>query len=462
MVRVPANVRAPGEPAVVYRTMVTTDRRAAKLEADAWEVMLRAEWASRAVDEKPNTGVLRSLYEALRTEAGRGEFRVNGSAALGISHEIEKIEDAAEGRDLSVAEEIRLVALNDAAQALRGQPVAPRRELEPTIAETAADFVKLWAAKHGLKETNTRQQKEATFRLFAGYFGERPIRDVRQEDAALFVDALRGMDGRWARSPAAREMTWPELQKRYGGQGKGLSDATVNRHVMAMQELWKWAEQRGRCEGHNPFQGHRRKLRQGVNVQGYLPWEMDELSKLFNPPPRRADLTEVMVVGLFTGMRLDEIASLRHRQLRIAEGVAYIQIEDAKSPAGIRQVPLHPRLSWLAERGKAGDPDGRMWPAFNPEGPGKKPGADAGRDFSRFKAGKGFMTRRKAFHSFRKNVTQIMERAGVPENEWAQVFGHERGFTYSRYSPHGITLARRAEIIGLIEYPGVNLPDPPN
>lgn len=168
---------------------------------------------------------------------------------------------------------------------------------------------------------------------------------------------------------------------------------------------------------------------------------------------------------MFTGMRLDEIASMTWGGLRAAtEGgrpITYFQIDDAKTPAGVRQVPLHAKLNWLAsrERGLAAE---RLWPNFNEEGAGKKPGADAGRDFSTFKLSRGFRERKKSFHSFRKNVTRIMERAGVPENEWAQVFGHERGFTYSTYNPDGITLSRKAEIIALIKYPEGLVPHPMN
>jgi hypothetical protein len=53
-----------------------------------------------------------------------------------------------------------------------------------------------------------------------------------------------------------------------------------------------------------------------------------------------------------------------------------------------------------------------------------------------------------------------MERARVAENEWAQVFGHERNFTYRVYNPDGIALAQKAEIIEHIRYPGVALPHP--
>jgi hypothetical protein len=51
-----------------------------------------------------------------------------------------------------------------------------------------------------------------------------------------------------------------------------------------------------------------------------------------------------------------------------------------------------------------------------------------------------------------------MERARVRENEWAQVFGHEKGFTYGRYNEEGLTLAQKGAIIAHIAYPGLELP----
>lgn len=458
-VRIPTHlVHHYGGKRFLSRHLATSDRREAALLADAWETGLRIEWAQMSGKTETSRAALRELYASLRGEAERGEFQLIGSPEAdpvleGVDREIEKLADATEGRELAPVEAVRLAALQDASAALQNRKVPRRRELEPSFSELASEYVALWATQSGLKESNTRQQKEATFRLFGESIEDRPIREVAQADAAAFIDALRQMDPLWARSPKARELSWSALQAQYGGRARGMSDATVNRHAQALKALWEWAAKRGHCEGHNPFEGHRRRLRVGVNVHGYLPWETKELNALLNPPPRRADLTELILAGMFTGMRLNELASLRWEQVREAEGVRFIQVEDAKTPAGNRQVPLHPALGWLWDR--RGQPQERVWPAFNPEGPGKKPGADAGRDFSRFKTGKGFADRRKVFHSFRKNVTQIMERAGVSENEWAQVFGHERGFTYGRYSPHGITLKRKAEIISLISYPGV-------
>lgn len=328
----------------------------------------------------------------------------------------------------------------------------------------ADQFMSQWlAGRHDRKDTNTEPQKRSTLRLFSGHFKDRPIRAVRHEDAASFFDALRLLDPHWSRSSSTRTLTWEGLIERFGNHPKGLSDATVNRHLRVLQEVWSWANKRGHCDGSNPFEGFQKRLRAGVNVRPYVAWEDGELRELLAPPSMRVDLLEVVLVGMFTGMRLDEIASLTWSQVRRCEErgtvIHYFQVEDAKTPAGNRKVPVHRSLGWLLSRTR-GLPDDRLWPTFNEEGRGKKPGNDASKEFSQFKIQRGFDDRTKTFHSFRKNVTRMMEQAQVPENDWAQIFGHERGFTYRVYNPDGISMTRRAEIIDLIDYPNVVVPHP--
>lgn len=309
------------------------------------------------------------------------------------------------------------------------------------------------------KNTNTEQQKQATFGLFAGFWGNKPIRLVNKSDAAAFHDSIKRMDPNWARNAKARSLDWATLQKQFGNHDVGLAAQTMNRHMRSLQSLWNWAKDRAHCSGDNPFVGFSKKLKKGV-VASYLPWEPGELETLFQHPPKRQDLLEVMVVALYTGMRLDEICSLTWGDIRTDpdhEGLHYFHVGKAKTPAGIRQVPIHTALSWITARTQTASHE-RIWPKFNDEGPGKKPGADAGRAFSDYKLKLGFSSRRKVFHSFRKNVTQIMERAGVRESDWAQVIGHERGFTYGTYSPHGITMSQKAEIIAHINYQNISVP----
>ena len=167
-----------------------------------------------------------------------------------------------------------------------------------------------------------------------------------------------------------------------------------------------------------------------------------------------------MLVAIFTGMRRNEIASLTYGQIRCEDGFDFIDVTDAKTEAGVRRVPLHPRLGWLKDRAANADSVARIWPGFSSEGPGGQPGGDAGKLFTAHKSKRGFKGRIKAFHSFRKNFVGQLERAGVPQNEVAQIVGHEKkGLTFGVYGTH-LTPQRAAEIVALIDYPGVNLPEP--
>lgn len=447
-----------------YRNLTTTDRRAAQIEADAWELSLRLEWAEALGREAPSRTTLREMYGTLLGQATDGEFLLYGRAEddaveAGIDHEIERMAERIGQREPTATEATTLAALQDALRIRNGQKVPRRRELEATFRDLADDYMAAWRADASLKESNTEQQKIATFDLFASYWGEKPLRDVRKANAAGFVDALRRLNPLWGRSPLAKKskLVWDELQRTFGNHTPGLSDATVNRHMATLSSFWKWGQERDHCEGNNPFTGFHKKLKQGRNVQGYLAWDNDELQRLFDPPPKRSDLTEIMLVAMYTGMRLDEIASLTFGQLKTSSGVAFIQVEDAKTPAGTRKVPLHSKLGWLAARQEKAEAGARVWPGFNAEGPGKKPGADAGKEFSRLKLARGFTERTKVFHSFRKNVVGQLEALSVPQSEVAQLVGHEKGFTFGKYGA-GVSLKRLAEIVALIEYPEAVLP----
>ncbi len=473
-VRVPKEIRArDGGAELRYRTLAASSRRAAKVEAEAWVAGLRAEWLQEIEGAPQALSVLRETYVRNFAPAVAGVFgemddplgESYDTHTAAIEFELSRMSDLCGERELTEEEQGKVWALKDAISRRMGRKVKPRRALEQSFRELADEHLRLWRAAPGRKVTNTEQQKQATFDLFARYWGDRPIRDVGRADASAFIDTLRQLDPNWARTGSkakrAQLLSWTALVKEYGGRDAGLADATVNRHVATLSALWKWAEEREHCEGRNPFDGHRRKLTPGRNKHGYVAWEADELARLLSPPPKRNDLTEVILVAMFTGMRLDEIASLTFDRVRQENGVPYIEVVDAKTPAGNRKVPLHARLAWLAKRAKSAQPDARVWPRFLPEGRGKKPGGDAGKLFTAHKQRLGFTDRRKAFHSLRKNVVGQLERARVPQNEVAQLVGHEKqGMTFGTYGVT-MTLEWLAEIVALIDYPDVPLPQPP-
>lgn len=385
-VRVPKQLRGRhGGAELLYRTLKATNRRAAKVEAAAWEACLRAGWLQEAEGEPQALSVVREAYERYFPQAMAGAFgemddpfdEAYDSFTAAIEFELGRMADLAEGREPTDEEQGKIWALNDAIARRMGRKLEVRRVLEQSFSELADEYLKWWRVAPGRKVTNTEQQKQATFDLFARYWGDRPIRDVGRADASAFIDTLRQLDPNWARTGSKAKrvklLSWSALVKAYGGREAGLSDATVNRHVATLSALWKWAEEREHCEGRNPFDGHRRKLTPGRNKHSSVAWETDELVRLFSPPPKRDDLTEIMLVALFTGMRLNEIASLTFGQIRLAGEVHYIDVEDAKTPAGIRKVPLHARLEWLVERAKRAEPGRGSGPGFCPKAVARSP-----------------------------------------------------------------------------------------
>ena len=133
-----------------------------------------------------------------------------------------------------------------------------------------------------------------------------------------------------------------------------------------------------------------------------------------------------------------------------------MRVGDAKTEAGKRDVPIHPKLAWLEKRADGLKPEDRLWPTFREEGTGKKPGADAGKIFTAHKQAAGFRDRRKAFHSFRKNFVGLLEALRVPEQEVAQLVGHAKpGFTFGTYGS-AMTLERKAEVVALVNYLGLS------
>lgn len=138
--------------------------------------------------------------------------------------------------------------------------------------------------------------------------------------------------------------------------------------MATLKTLWAHARKRGHCTGDNPFDGFRKALRGANEPKGYLAWTDDELRQLLALPPKRSDLRELIVVAMYSGLRLNEAASLTWGQIREQDGVPCFDVQDAKTKAGNRLVPLHPALSWLAERPK-GRPKERLWPGFNAEDP---------------------------------------------------------------------------------------------
>jgi integrase len=136
-------------------------------------------------------------------------------------------------------------------------------------------------------------------------------------------------------------------------------------------------------------------------------------------------LTDLIKLGMFTGCRIEELCSLKLEN--ITDTV--LQIRNAKTDSGDRDVPIHVELRQLVTRLIAGSTDGYLLSGLTLNKYGDRSNA-IGKRFGRLKTKLGF-DRRLVFHSIRKSFITKLERAEVAPASIARVVGHEIGSQYS-------------------------------
>lgn len=95
----------------------------------------------------------------------------------------------------------------------------------------------------------------------------------------------------------------------------------------------------------NPFHNHNLEARR--TIESYEPFEFVQMQKLLDAA--EPEIKNIIVMGLFSGCRLDELASLKKSEIQAVEGVRCFYISKSKTKAGIRYVPIHPKLSAIVD-----------------------------------------------------------------------------------------------------------------
>jgi len=236
----------------------------------------------------------------------------------------------------------------------------------------------------------------------------------------------------------------------------------------------RFAKQRGRFTGENPFSGQKRK----AGGESYQPFEISELQKIFDSMPREISpckhtpetaLPWIALIALYNGLRLEEAAQLAASDVRAVQAngstVTVIDIHNGgnnllKNGASARLIPVHSELV------RAGFLDYvKTLPQSGPLFPGLKRRASKGKidaridELFRKKLIKlGIKREGKCFHSFRHTVANWLDTAQVRQSDAARVLGHAvAGMSFGTYSQAGPGLKIVAATVERIEYPGLKV-----
>lgn len=234
--------------------------------------------------------------------------------------------------------------------------------------------------------------------------------------------------------------------------------STRQGHLWAMRKFHKWA-----CRHNQPYRDQFAALSSPFNEHAharvgkaggeswtpYTPAEVVQLHKAALAKNEQ-DLADLIKFACYTGCRIEEIGRIS-ASTSIFENnqpIAF-KVEDSKTAAGIRTIPIHPDLLPLYQHRLDTTQDGFLF-AGKEDKAGKRLNAPQQR-FTRLKREQGF-TDLHVFHSFRGTVATQLEQAGANALVITSILGHRRGMiTFDIYSS-GASIKQKTEAITLLEY----------
>ncbi|HIC8876921.1 TPA: site-specific integrase [Enterobacter hormaechei subsp. xiangfangensis] len=231
---------------------------------------------------------------------------------------------------------------------------------------------------------------------------------------------------------------------------------TIQNYISALAQIWDLARNRYHdAPQDNPWRGHALEAKSSkVSYEVFAPGELAKVYDLLDD-----EMKAVTAIGAYSGMRINEICTLRESSIKTIEGVLCFEITEGKTKSAARIVPVHSKLIPLVKSLLKTTHSGFLFyhASITDRADGKRSTWHT-QQFTRAKrkALGELAAERKVFHSLRHAFVQQLDRAQVPEDRIALLVGHERGNTesfktYSKNSASPIELARYIEQVAYLE-----------
>jgi site-specific recombinase XerD len=136
------------------------------------------------------------------------------------------------------------------------------------------------------------------------------------------------------------------FQEHLRTKGNGLR--TVGKKLSTIITLFDFAKDHTYTRHDNPATGLGKVSKKEKRKSSWAIFKREEIETILRGEffqqriKTDPDYAHVVLLGLFTGLRIGEITSLKKSQFHVSvKGTHYISIEDSKTSAGIREVPIH-------------------------------------------------------------------------------------------------------------------------
>ncbi len=242
-----------------------------------------------------------------------------------------------------------------------------------------------------------------------------------------------------------------------------MDRSTAKKHMTALRGYWEYLLMRGHVPGalkDSPWldqevANKRRRVERGDNDEE-RPYTEDELKRLLYaeyPKGMKREweslLRDALTISCLSGMRQAEVLTLWVEEVH--DGV--FDIQQGKTQAAARKVPIHPALAEIVERRTKGK-QAKDW-LFHEVAELINPGDTFGKRFNSFREKLGVDDMRPGrrrslvnFHSARKWFTTQARHAGQPAETIKDIIGHKadkkKDITFGVYTTGASQLQMKA------------------
>ncbi len=216
----------------------------------------------------------------------------------------------------------------------------------------------------------------------------------------------------------------------------GLSHSTIRDRLVSLAGFWSWLVSRDEAvAGSNPWTGHKisKQTHKGRSPEKRA-YTDDEMLRLMagndqvKSWPTYAYTPDLIVLGMFTGARLESLCALRVDAIEHEKTQSTLTITNDKNVAGNRLVGItHPApLAVLRRRTSGKKGQDLLFPELRQGGLDDKFSSSVTKAFGRYRRACA-VPDGTDFHSYRRNVITVLEAASVGQVPIARFVGHKVG-----------------------------------
>ncbi|WP_239031637.1 site-specific integrase [Geomonas diazotrophica] len=313
----------------------------------------------------------------------------------------------------------------------------------PRLSTVANQFINDRRLSWGKK---TYLEMESTFKLTKEILGDRMVSEVDRSMIRDLRDSLCRLPSNVSKifpDKTAREVLGMVADDRLPKAASPMSITTVNKHISRFSTLMKHCLKEGLITT-NPAVGLKIKQKRKPDEERSA-YSLEDIRRLTTSLPKDSKRPErywVPMIGVFSGLRLDEICQMYTEDVREVDGVWCFDVNDTKDKklktlSSTRIVPVHPKLielgllDHLTRTEEQGHP--RIWMNLNRRESDGYSNA-LGKWFQRFNRKHITDDPLKTFHSLRHTFADTLKQLGCQESLISELMGHANdSITTGRY-----------------------------